>query len=133
MKEFLLKIITLLHIYFVIFVIITPFLDSNYLLMLHAIFIPFLILHWLCNDNTCVLTIIERKLRTEMSEDPASVEDDCVTCKLIEPIYDFKKNHDGFTKIIYTITIVLWLISVSRLAYKYNNGEISSYKDLFAV
>lgn len=132
MKYILLKLITLLHIIFVLFVTITPFVSSNYFLFIHAIFIPFLIFHWICNDNTCVLTIIERKLRKEIYGEN-SIEDDCITCKLIEPVYDFRKNYKTFSIIIYTITISLWLISMGKLYYKYNTGTITSFKDLFIV
>lgn len=130
MKDILLKFITLLHVLFVIFVVVTPFVNSNYFLFIHSIFIPFLILHWICNDNTCVLTIIERKLRKEINKTD-DVDDDCITCKLIEPVYDFRKNYKTFTILIYGITLLLWSISAGRLIYKYNNGTISEFKDLF--
>ncbi len=132
MKDILLKIITLLHVLFVVFVVITPFIDSNYFLFIHSIFIPFLILHWICNDNTCVLTIIERKLRKEIKKTD-DVDDDCITCKLIEPVYDFRKNYKTFTILIYGITLSLWGISIGKLFYKYNNNIISEFKDLFII
>ena len=132
MKDILLKIITLLHVLFVIFVVITPFIDSNYFLFIHSIFIPFLILHWICNDNTCVLTIIERKLRKEIKKTD-DIDDDCITCKLIEPVYDFRKNYKTFTILIYGITLSLWSISICRLLHKYNNNTISEFKDLFII
>ena len=132
MFDILLKLIALLHIIFVIFVVVTPFLNSNYFLFIHLIFIPFLILHWACNDNTCVLTIVERKLRKQMSGDKYT-EDDCVTCKLIEPVYDFRKNYKTFSMIIYTVTIMLWLLSVGKLYYKYSDGTITGFKDLFII
>lgn len=131
MKDILLKIITLLHIFFVIFVTITPFINSNYLLFIHFIFIPFLILHWVCNDNTCVLTIVERKLRKEIYND--TDDEDCITCKLIEPVYDFRKNYEKFSTLIYCLTIGLWLISFGKLYHKYNNGTISGFRDLFII
>lgn len=131
MKEVLLKLITLLHIFFVIFMVVTPFMSSNYFLLLHAIFVPFLIFHWICNDNTCVLTVIEKKLRKDIYNDVD--EDDCITCRLIEPVYDFRKNYKGFTVIIYTITILLFLLSSGKLFYRYRIGEISGLKDLFIV
>lgn len=131
MKEILLKIITLIHILFVLFVIVAPFTNSNYILFVHAIFIPFLLIHWVCNDNTCVLTIIERKLRKQLYKDYD--EDDCITCRLVEPVYDFRKNYKSFTVLIYAVTILLWSISFGKLAYRYKDGEIKSYKDLFEV
>jgi hypothetical protein len=131
MIDLLLKIVSLAHILFVIFVIITPFTASNYFLTLHAIFLPFIMLHWLCNDNTCVLTIIERNLKRKLYG--KIDEETCITCKLIEPVYDFRKNYSQFTAIIYMITISLWLITMYRLMNKYKSGEISSYIDIFKI
>lgn len=131
MKDILLKLITLLHVILVIFVIVTPFFNSTYFLFIYAIFIPFLLLHWICNDNTCILTIIERKLRKEIYG--TYDENDCITCRLIEPVYDFRKNYKTYSVIIYTTTIILWLISVGKLYMKYKNGEITEFKDLFVI
>jgi len=131
MKEILLKLITVIHICFIIFMVVTPFFNSNYFLLLHTIFIPFLIFHWICNDNTCVLTVIEKKLRKEISGEVD--ENDCITCRLIEPVYDFRKNYQGFTMIIYTITILLFLLSSGKLVYRYSTGEIKGLKDLFII
>lgn len=130
--ELLLNIITILHILFVLFVIVVPFTSSNYLLFMHSVFVPFLLFHWVLNDNTCALTIVERKLRQKISGKDF-VDDDCITCKLIEPVYDFRKNYETFTTIIYTVTISLWLISVYKLYSGYSNGSITSFKDLFTI
>jgi hypothetical protein len=129
--DLLLKIVSLLHILFVIFVVVAPFAGSNYFLMLHAVFIPFIIIHWIFNDNTCVLTIIERNLKRKLYG--KIDEDECITCKLIEPVYDFKKNYAKFSAIIYTITILLWVITMGHLSYKYKSGQIKSYIDLFKI
>ena len=130
-KDILLKFITLLHILFVLFVVVTPFTNSTYLLFLHFIFVPFMMLHWVLNDNTCILTIIEKKLKKEIYGEVD--EEDCITCKLIEPVYDFRKNYSTFSTIIYTITFLLWLISAGKLYYKYHTGSISSFRDLFVL
>lgn len=130
--ELLLNIVTVLHMLFVLFVVVVPFTSSNYLLLMHSIFIPFLLFHWIINDNTCALTIIERKLRQKISGKD-DVDDECITCKLIEPVYDFRKNYETFTAIIYTVTISLWLISVYKLYCGYRDGDIKSFKDLFVI
>jgi len=132
MEEILLKLITLLHIIFILFVIGIPLTNSNYFLMIHSIIIPFLIIHWLCNDNTCILTIIERNLKKKLYGDKYD-DNDCFTCRLIEPIYDFKNNYNTFSKIIYIVTIILWLISIGKLYCKYRNGEINTIKKLFIM
>lgn len=126
----LLQFITLLHILFILFIVLTPFLGSNYLLMLHVVAVPFLLLHWVWNDNTCFLTTLERKIKSSLYGEEIK-DDDCITCQLINPIYDVHNNYNQFSTAIYIIVIALWLISVGKLTYKYSTGEITSYKDLF--
>lgn len=128
-KELLLKAITFAHVVFVFFVILVPFIGSNYLLLLHSIFIPFIILHWICNDNTCVLTVVEKKLRKDLYGE----EGDCITCQLIEPVYDFRKNNKNFSLIIYALAVLLWGISVGKLYYKFSCGEVKSFIELMRI
>lgn len=123
----ILKIISLLHILLLLFIIGTPFIDANYFLLLHIIFIPFLILHWICEEKICVLTLTEKKIRKLLGKG----EEDCVSCKLIDPIYDAVKKYKKYKTVIYTATIILWLISVCKMVNKYKNGEITSYLDFF--
>ncbi|MBA42470.1 MAG: hypothetical protein CMF62_00485 [Magnetococcales bacterium] len=91
-----------------------------------------MMLHWVLNDNTCFLTTVERKLRKKMTG-AKNVDDDCVTCKLIEPIWDFRKNYETFTNFIYIITISLWLTSSCKLCYKYYTGQIKHIIELFIL
>jgi hypothetical protein len=100
---------------------------SNYFLLLHAITIPFIVVHWLFSDNTCFLTLVERNLRKKI--DSNYDDDNCFTCKLIEPVYDFNKNNEDKSTFIYSVTGLLWIIAVGRLYYKYNNGEITDWRD----
>lgn len=129
MHQIFLYFIMFIHLIFILFVIFVPFTNSNYLLLLHSIIIPFIMLHWVTNENICALTLVEKKIRTQLyGEDNA---DDCFTCRLIEPIYDFKKNYAAYTIFIYLFTTGLWLISVTKLYLKYHNGQITSFMDLF--
>ncbi len=134
MRKSLLNIITLIHIIYIIFVIIVPFTNSNYFLFLHAILIPFMMFHWLCNNNTCAITLAEKTLRKSLyGTDVNDSKDNCITCKIIEPIYDFTNNYKKYSKIIYIITIILWFIGVSKLLLKYKRGEISKIQDLIKL
>jgi hypothetical protein len=131
MNEIILKLIVFIHIMYILFVVITPFVNYNYFLLLHFICVPFMMLHWLCNDNTCALTIIERNIKKKLNKD--YTDDDCFTCKLIEPVYDFKKNNSNYQVFIYGITIFLWLITTCKLYSKYQTGDISQFQDLFRI
>ncbi|AYV78464.1 MAG: hypothetical protein Edafosvirus14_11 [Edafosvirus sp.] len=130
MNEFVLNVIWILHILIIIFIIGAPFTNSNYILFVHFIFVPFMILHWVLNDNTCVLTIIEKRIRKQLYGKEVD-GNECYTGKLIEPIYDFKKNYQTLSVLIYVVVIGLWLITTYKLYNKYQNGELSNCKDLF--
>lgn len=130
-EEIKLKIIMICHIIIILFVILTPLFNSNYLLFMHSIIIPFIIFHWLTNNNMCSLTLLEKEIRIRLNKN--SNLNDCFTCKIIEPVYDFKNNYNGRRKLIYSITIFLWIISVYKLYRKYKNKEIRNYMQLFIL
>ena len=125
-------IIAILHISFVSFVITIPFIGSNYLLLLHAIVVPFMIFHWIVNNNTCALTIIENQLRCTISGVKKPISE-AFTYKLIAPVYDFNKDNAQYSKTIYILTISLWFITMGRIYYKYHTGEIKSFKDMLKI
>lgn len=127
-----LKLVSLLHILFVLFIVVTPFTNSNYYLFLHSIIVPTVILHWLLNDNTCAITLIEKELKKELYGD-SYTDDSCLTCKIIDPVYDFKNNYDKFTKIIYSVVVTLWVLSLVKLYSKYRSGVIVGIDDLFKI
>lgn len=132
MQQTLLVLITIMHILFILFVVITPFTNNNYLLLLHAVVIPFVLFHWILNDDTCVLTMIERFLKKSIYKDNYS-EESCFTCRLIEPVYNFVDDNKKFSKIIYITIIILWFISSGKLLYKYHTNQITNWKDLFII
>lgn len=131
MRLAILKLITLLHIIFILFMLLSPLMDSNYFLLLHAICVPFMVLHWICNDNTCILTVIEKKLRKEVYG--MTSDEDCITCRMIEPVYDFKNNHKLHSRIIYIITFILWIISAGKLYCKWKRGDIRDVRGLLEI
>ena len=126
-----LVIISILHIIVILFVLITPFTNYNYFLFMHAIIVPFIMLHWYLNNNTCSLTIAEKEIRKRMNGGSKNVDDDeCYTYKFIAPIYDFNKNHEEYSKFIYILTSGLWFISLYKLYGKFRDGSIKSFTDL---
>ena len=128
-NETIICLITVLHLLVIIFIIGAPFSDSNYLMLMHSIIVPFILLHWVLNNNTCSLTLAEQYLRQKTTGKPVN-NDECFTYKFIAPIYDFNKNHQDFSLFSYSVTIALWAYSVSNLVGKYRSGEITSFKDL---
>jgi hypothetical protein len=133
MRELLFAIFKILHIIFFTFVIIGPFTGSNYILLLHLIFIPFLLIHWVFNDNTCAITTAEKLIKKSIKKDEYDPKKDCLTCRLIDPVFDFKKNNMSRATFIYIVTIVLWTITVINLKLKIDKGEIAGWMDLFYI
>lgn len=125
MTTFFANIITFIHILYILFIVVIPFTNSNYLLFLHTIIVPFMVIHWLLNDNTCFLTLLEKYVRNST--------DDCFTCKIIEPIYGFNNNYKHMSDIIYIITLFLWVISFTKLYKKFSNKEIQTFYDLAKI
>lgn len=129
MHETALYLIVILHFMFVMFVILTPFVGNNYFLLLHAVMVPFMMVHWYTNDNSCALTMMEKNLRKKLygvEPDP----NDCFTYNLIAPVYDFNKNNTDMSIIIYLITFGLWGYTLARLYSNYRNGKLSKLDDL---
>lgn len=129
MNELILKFIVLIHILFILFVVFIPFTNITFLLTIHAMIIPFIILHWVTNNNICALTLMEKHIRQKLYGE-TTTKDDCFTCKIIEPVYDFTNDKGSLTMYIYLVTIALWLVSVYKLYNKYQTGQITSIQDL---
>ena len=113
MLNSLLIFVQLLHILYILFVIVTPFQNNIKLLGIHFIFIPFMIFHWYIGNNTCSLTLIEQEIRKYLGD---TNYNDCFTCRIIYPIYDVTKNYQSFSIFIYTLSILLWLLTTYKLS-----------------
>ena len=131
-NDSLIMLINIIHLTVIIFVLTAPFSNSNYLILLHAIIVPFIVLHWLLNNNNCCLTVMEKYIR-EKNTGKSVKEEECFTYQLVAPIYDFNKNHQAFSTFIYILTISLWSISVYNLSAKIYSGEIKSLNDLCTI
>jgi len=131
MNNFIPVVAKFLHIIYFLFVVLTPFSNSNYMLLLHAIMVPFMMVHWICGNDTCALSLGEKLIRRTLLDEKDNKN--CITCRIIEPVYNFKKNNEKYKKIIYAITTGLWMITLLRLYSKYKSGSISSIYDMFLL
>jgi hypothetical protein len=129
MDQLLLSLVTIIHFLVIIFVVITPFFGNNYVLLVHSIVVPFIILHWAYNDDSCFLTTIELSLRRRLYGRPVD-KNDCLTCRIMSPIYNVTTQHEEYSRSIYIITLLLWSVSFSKLVVKYKGGEIKGILDL---
>ena len=131
-NDSLLIMINIIHLIVIIFVLAAPFSNSNYLILLHIIIVPFIMLHWLLNNNTCCLTVVEKYIRQKTISTKIK-DEDCFTYQLIAPIYDFSKNHEAFSIFIYILTISMWLLSAHNISLKICNGQIKKLEDLAQI
>jgi hypothetical protein len=131
-NDSLVMLINIIHLIVIMFVLTAPFSNSNYLILLHIIVIPFIILHWLLNNNTCCLTVAEKYIR-EKNTGTTMREGDCFTYQLVAPIYDFNKDHQSFSIFIYILTISLWLISVYNISNKICTNQIKTISDFCLI
>lgn len=129
--KFILNTIMVLHGLFILFVIVTPFKKGIFLKLVHFIVIPFIMLHWATNNNQCALTILENTIRTKIYG--SSNDADCITYKLISPIYDFNKNFKTFSAFLYIVTFLLWFKNASDIYKMYKTVDVKSFNDFIRM
>jgi hypothetical protein len=91
--------------------------------------VPFIILHWVYNDDSCFLTTVELHLKKKIYGRPVD-KNDCLTCRIMSPIYNVTEQHEEYATSIYIVTLILWSISVGKLYMKYKEGEIKELCDI---
>ena len=99
--------ISALHWAFVLFMAWAPFSSNRTALVLHLVLTPFLWLHWLLNDDTCALTMLEKKVR--------GLEDDSKSFfyALVSPVY--KVRDQQVRGLAWVLSVALWLVTLSRV------------------
>ncbi len=102
--------VQVLHLLFAVFLIITPFIGSDPLLSIQFITVPFVMLHWLMNNDTCCLTVMECKLR---GIDPSRSFFNGV----VAPVYQLGYKGDAILRQwIWGLMIALWIVTVFKLS-----------------
>ena len=91
------------------------------MLVLHFIMMPFLWFHWLLNDDTCALTLIEQKLR---DLDPSECKDKSFFFNLVSPVY--KIQDSDMRRAAWVISVGLWFVTLSKVLKR-----PSMIKDMF--
>ena len=130
MYKLLLYLIIALHTILVLFIVTVPFFGKNYLLFLHSIAGITILIHWVANNNICSLTLIEYKLREIITKKPVK-QQDCFMARLINPVYDFKKNHHARRIFLYSVLIILISVSIYKLTKNYKNGILINIFDFY--
>ena len=123
-NNFLLGLINLIHLLVILFVIIVPFTNYTFLLLIHSVIVPFIMLHWLLNNDTCAITEAERFIRVQMNGGNPVKDSECFTHKLVGPIYNFISENPNYSKYTWGITISLWFISLFKLHLSNKKGNL---------
>lgn len=98
--------ISILHGIIFILNVVVPFLNDEHLLQLYVICVPFMWLHWMTNNDTCALTLMESKLRGISSNDT-------YLHRIISPVYKFQSK-EAQHRAWWLISYVLWVIAVIK-------------------
>ena len=100
MNSIAIFIIRLIHIIIILLSLLVPFYGNTMLRTMYFISIPFLLVHWITNNDVCVLSIMETIVR--------GLDDkkDCFMCNVLEPV--FKINHLSMSYLMYFTAITLW-------------------------
>jgi hypothetical protein len=106
--------IKVIHFLLVVFIILTPFFGSPYMLTMHLVIVPFIMAHWLTNQSVCALTEMEKMLTG------ATCDEETFFGKIVGPVYKFRTQGEE-NMFLWTLLITLWFITFVKL--KKNNFE----------
>jgi hypothetical protein len=101
------SVVALAHAAFLVFMIAAPFGSCRQALVLHALVTPFLWVHWALSDDTCFLTLVEKRLRGLQDNSESFMH------RLVSPIYNIR-DADVRT-MSWAASLVLWLVTLSRV------------------
>lgn len=116
MNAFLADIIWVFHLFVVLFVLLAPFSNTPYILLLHFVFCISLLVHWMANSNSCSLSLLESQLRGVPYTKSFSHQ-------FIAPMYDISKT--SWSRFVYIITCLVMSVSFYKL---YHSHSFSNFK-----
>ena len=118
-----------LHFLLVIFILGAPFFGDAYLLSMHFLVVPFIMLHWITNQSVCALTEMEKFVTGK------TCDDETFFGQVVGPVYKFRTKGDE-NVFLWTLLISLWLISAFKLhdsGFEYLRHEFTALRQQLAV
>lgn len=109
------NIIFVLHIFVLLFAVLGFLLPKKYLIV-HLLLWPIIIIHWITNNDNCILTELEKTTKTPGSE----YVHFSIRIKELLGIKDGEseeKDIDMMRNIYVTVYCITWLISLVRYVY----------------
>jgi hypothetical protein len=118
MTNILLISIVIIHKILVYFMFLGFLLPKKYL-PFHLLVWPIVYTHWQFNDNKCILTQIELKIKNGSEKDAPSVDadhgSDYYFIKKILADFNIELTNRGMSNLTYSLFTIAWLISFIRL------------------
>ena len=113
MVEILARLVRLTHHLVYFFVLIGCFLPWRDALVVHAIFVPLMMIGWKVNNDTCFLTNLEHWLRGTSADHRAQEGEfiKSILARFIDPL----PPDELIERWIYIITCCLWGVTLFRL------------------
>lgn len=124
---FVTELINVIHYLVFLFVILTPFFGNDYLMSMHLLIVPFILLHWATNQSVCALTEMEKLITGK------TCDDDTFFGKIVGPIYKFKTKREE-NLFVWTMMITLWFITFMRLQqtdFAHLRADIAAVQAMF--
>jgi hypothetical protein len=88
--------VSLIHAAVLAWALIAPFSQSNFWKVSYVIFAPFLMLHWILNDDSCALTQLECAIRG-LDESSSYIH------RVMSPLYKMQESDAGLLAWAYTV------------------------------
>lgn len=102
------NIIFTIHLIFLGWILVTPFLNDRRQLEFYSMVIPFIFYHWSVNDDTCALTQAEMMVTGKN-------KDETFMGRVVGPIYKMEEN--DINKLTKTVFFALWAFTGYRLGH----------------
>lgn len=116
------NIIFLIHLLFLLWILIVPFMNDRRSLEFYSIVIPFIFYHWSVNDDTCALTQAEMYVTGKN-------KDDTFMGRVVGPIYKMEEN--DVNRLTKSLFFALWSFVQYRLGHF--DTFVGEFKNLLKV
>lgn len=100
------NIIFFIHLFFLVTMLVVPFMKNRENLEFYTILVPFIFFHWSVNDDTCALTQMEMHLTGENKENT-------FFGRVVGPIY--KMDDTSSNNFLKSLLFFLWMFVQYRL------------------
>jgi len=102
-------VIRLIHLGFIAWMVYAPFSGVDEFLVMHAVVVPFLVLHWLTSTDGCFLTLLEKRVR-RLNEDRESF-----IYNIVSPLYVI--DDASLRWVVLGATLGLWAVTLRQLSW----------------